>query len=218
MSSWHCGSILVSYASYTRIGWLVSHGKYFCLWIQWKYLGKTQMGMESSACVGYRSQTFFTLLLDFCPKILGNGGDLWITIIWLQLEWCRQSEVVGTLKSYLMFKKNWKTLDVGPSAWAWATWWNFYYLIFTHLLENLQYFPCKSNFSHIWQWNKHKWFTFYNKYYKFMPETSNSTLFKYFYLTGNKPSVFAGTQVMHSIWIQPVVRLQLNMILLKYTF
>ena len=50
------------------------------------------------------------LLLAFCPKILGGSGDLQIIhllLIWMQLEWCGQSKVVGTLKPYLLFKKNW---------------------------------------------------------------------------------------------------------------
>ena len=48
------------------------------------------------------------LLLAFCPEIWGGGKDLQMILLLLnelQLELCGQSEVVGILKPYLLFKK-----------------------------------------------------------------------------------------------------------------
>ena len=59
---------------------------------------------ESVSVYGFSCGYFFTpwLLSAYCPKNLGGDGDEWSFVIHVRSNWLRHSEVVGTLKPYLL--------------------------------------------------------------------------------------------------------------------
>ena len=80
-----------------------------------------------------------TLLLAFCPNILGRGGDLQMVLcLLIQVQWWRYHEVVGTFKPYLMQNNLFDVFALtdskvkktsGASAHVRATCWIFHYLM-----------------------------------------------------------------------------------------
>ena len=90
------------------------------------------MAFLSVSRQSYLTGCFWLIARKVCEVAETYGW--YLVIVWMQIQWWKYHEVLGTLKPYLSpLIDGWDAWALAPSAitGTWATWWNFQYLIFT---------------------------------------------------------------------------------------